>query len=260
MPGQRLKRPKLTEQLIQSVCRLVAGGMTPSGAFLSLSFTPQFCSECIARGEGRKTPSGPLYRRFVAELRAAQAGFVQTQLTRIDAAAAGGALKLRRTKTVVKPDGTRVETVEEVAVPGDWKAAAWLLEKTAPSEYGKGAQPGGNTTPQVVVVLPDNGRGPGRSEIPGGVRRRVAIEGQSPQGAIIHVPQAPIHNTGGSEDLSPKDMERPTIHHKRDQDGKHYPDGTVCPDCRHPWRFHRKGLEGEITCCKGGCPCTRAGE
>jgi hypothetical protein len=259
MPGQRLKRPKLTEQLIQSVCRLVTGGMTPSGAFLSLSFTPQFCSECIARGEGRKTPSGPLYRRFVAELRQAQGRFVQAQLSRIDAAAAGGALKLRRTKTVVKPDGTRVETVEEVAVPPDWKAAAWLLEKTAPSEYGKQATGEHGTAPQVVVVLPDNGRGPGKSEIPGGVRRRVAIEGQSSPPAVLDV-QAPIHNTGGSEDLSPKDMERPTIHHKRDQDGKLYPDGTVCPDCRHPWRHHRKGPEGDVTCCRGGCPCTRSGE
>jgi hypothetical protein len=49
----------------------------------------------------------------------------------------GGAVLSRHTVTQTLPDGRSTTTVEETLSKPEWTAAAWLLERRLPREYGK---------------------------------------------------------------------------------------------------------------------------
>src|SRR5205814_4770554 len=117
--------------------------------------------EWHSRGESRDPdrPATRPYAEFAREVRSAQAEDQRRRLARITDAAKGGAVVFR--KVTKKPNGT--EVVEEKQASPDWRADAWLLERADPAHFGRRALEGDATPadrPQVVVILPDNGRGP----------------------------------------------------------------------------------------------------
>jgi hypothetical protein len=254
------RSPKLTPEFTEAICRLIRdAGMAPSTAAARLMTNPQMVSEWLQQGEARhptKKPN-PQTKAFALAVRAAQAADVENRVGRITESARGGQVRIR--KTITKPDGTVIQ--EEAIAPPDWKADAWLLERTHRDTYGRNT-PGEDTTqqPRVVVVLPDNGRGPGRREIlPGDVQRNGPRRRKVLDSAVLSIepeppePAGPIDTEGNGHETPVSPPRVPSIHDKPDLPANH------CPECRHHWRKHRPAGAVSV-CCGGACPCTRARE
>jgi len=151
---------KLTPELQQALAHAVVEGLPLPTACAAAGVSHTTVLEWLSRGESRDPdrPATRRYAEFATVIRRAQAEDQRRRLARITQAAKGGAVVAR--KTVTKPDGTVV--VEERHAPPDWRADAWLVERVHAGQYGAKAKDAAEAAdrPSVVVILPDNGRGP----------------------------------------------------------------------------------------------------
>ncbi len=89
----------------------------------------------MARDE-KVTPAQKRYAEFLTAYEMAEAEAVAVRLGTIAAAARGGWVK---TKTVVTtdPEGNVTEQVTTETMAPQWQAAAWMLERRRPQEFGR---------------------------------------------------------------------------------------------------------------------------
>ncbi len=127
---RRGRPPKFTPELAAEFCRLVGEGLSRAKAAAAVGITSK--TVCVWMRTGR--PGGPTnYVHFVAEVRAAEAGFVARNVASV-VRAAGPRIE-RVTKTTTGPDGSMTVQVTEREV-SDWRAAMWLLQCKDPETFG----------------------------------------------------------------------------------------------------------------------------
>lgn len=78
----------------------------------------------------------PRFREFRESLTRARAEAEVNALLTIQAAARGGQKRVKKRTVVVGNEPQQVVTEEDEA-EGDWKAAAWFLERSFPTRYGR---------------------------------------------------------------------------------------------------------------------------
>jgi hypothetical protein len=95
----------------------------------------------MRRGEGRhpKRPARPCYVDFFEAVMRAKAKAQVRNVAVIWQAAEDTVLE--RTITVTRPNGDVVTTTETKTVPGDWRAAAWILSRSDRKNWGDSRQP-----------------------------------------------------------------------------------------------------------------------
>ena len=104
------RQTKLTPELQQRFCDALHSGLTFAGACDLVGIAPQTFHEWMARGNGtHERPCTPALAAFADAIKVARA-------TR---------------------DQRYVKVIEDAAAGGTWTAAAWFLERTNRSEYGR---------------------------------------------------------------------------------------------------------------------------
>ena len=124
-----MARTKLTPQLQQQFCEALHSGLTFAGACDLVGIARPTFHEWMARGEGtHERPSTPALAEFADAVKEARS----------------------------QRDQRYVKVIEDAAAGGTWQAAAWFLERTNRSEYGRNesveitGKDGGPVKQQVV--------------------------------------------------------------------------------------------------------------
>lgn len=144
-PGRSGRRLRLSKEVQDAIVRHIRTGGIRKHAVAAAGIANRTFEVWMSRGEAGEKP----YVEFYDAVRKAQAE---------------DALRLQSviTRAAMGPHA------------GDWKAAAWSLEKKYPKEYGhfarnaaqilvaagSGESGGGDAQPKVTFYLPDNGRRP----------------------------------------------------------------------------------------------------
>lgn len=123
--------PKLDAAVSKAVCEAVAANVPLKYAAQRAGVSERSVMRWLAAGRAAK--SGP-YKAFVAAVKKAEADAVAFNVTMIRRAASErDVVTVKETK---RPDGT-VERVTTTKREFDWCAAAWLLERRHPKDFGR---------------------------------------------------------------------------------------------------------------------------
>lgn len=134
--GMMGKKPRLDDDLIKLLCDAKRLGLpsrdiaafcrVDSGSLLSWARMGRQDKE-----KGRKT----VYAQFFEAYEKAEAERLAQSFLRIHQAAKGGHQAQRITTTFTDTDGTQTTTVVEKTAEPQWKADAWMLERTRPDDF-----------------------------------------------------------------------------------------------------------------------------
>ncbi len=124
---------KLTPEIQEAIVRLVAAGNYPETAAKAAGITGRTFYYWMARG--RKARGGE-FLQFFRAIKKATAEAEIRELSIIKQAVEGGQVVKRTSRTL--KDGTVIVT--ERFTVGDWRAAAWRLERRFPMRWGLRAQ------------------------------------------------------------------------------------------------------------------------
>jgi transposase len=132
VPERRLGRPtKLTPELQQAIVDAMRKGMPMNKAAALAGISEFMVCEWVRRGEDRDTDRGyhERYAKFAQAIKTARAEHQRDMVEVIKGSAQG--------------------TPEK---PGQWQAAAWLLERTDPDEYGMRARMDVSVQVKALIV------------------------------------------------------------------------------------------------------------
>lgn len=129
-PAYGSPRVKLTAELIGIIVKAVSSGMYVTRACALAGIAETTYYEWIRRG---KDESGTIYEQLAQALQKAEADDQARRLSRMEAAAEGGAV-INRT-IITKPDGEEIIT-EKLAAPA-WQADGWGMERRYRKEYSQ---------------------------------------------------------------------------------------------------------------------------
>lgn len=145
MPTDKPKRggrpTKLNEQVIAEICRFIEAGNWFEVSCRLAGINEETGNVWLKLGrtgqqQGKNKPQ-PIHKQFAEAVQTAVDRREAALAMQIRKSAQGGTKTHVATKTVTKPDGTKVEERVESLQPPDWRAAAWILERTAPDRWGK---------------------------------------------------------------------------------------------------------------------------
>lgn len=157
------RRPLLTPEVEDTFLTAVRNGAPLKRAALAAGVSDRTVLRWIARGEdeeqrlaalaeeyddpqhpehGQEPATDPVeepFRRFCQRTAHARAEAMTKALGYLDTAARGGFVTKEKTKTWYE-DGEQVTETETSYAGPEWRAAAWLLEHSFASEFGKAAE------------------------------------------------------------------------------------------------------------------------
>ncbi len=119
-----------TPEIGKAICKELANGLP-----FTMACGCAGVNEDTARGweaNGRETQTGP-FAAFSRNVERARAIAVRRRMKRITASAIGGATVAKSTRR--HKDGSETETTKQTAP--DWKADAWILERTERETFGQ---------------------------------------------------------------------------------------------------------------------------
>lgn len=134
--GRPGMKPRLDDDLIKLICDAKRLGL-PSrdiAAFCRVNSESLLSWARMGRQDkekGRKT----VYAQFFEAYEKAEAERLAQSFLRIHQAAKGGHQAQRITTTFTDTDGTQTTTVVEKTAEPQWKADAWMLERTRPDDF-----------------------------------------------------------------------------------------------------------------------------
>lgn len=127
------RSPYLTQEVRQKILGAIASGANRWVAAQVAGVGRSTLGDWLTRGR-KKTD--PFYVEFLEQVKKAEAEAEVAAVVRINRASVGGTVIEKKTVTVTKADGTTTTTTVEKNAPGQWQAAAWLLERKYPGRYG----------------------------------------------------------------------------------------------------------------------------
>lgn len=155
---------KLTSELRRRICKLLKAGDHIKTVCDTTNITQSTFYLWRDRGETDLEQNLETeFSEFSEAVRRARAIAESRNVQRVLKSARGGEVVTRTTVKV--ENGVEVRTVSSQQLPGDWRAAAWWLEKSFPQRWGNRTRlehsgPDGGPIPTgVVITMPDNGRG-----------------------------------------------------------------------------------------------------
>ena len=131
---------KLTPALQQAIVNAVAGGVPFMTACHLAGITHEIGYEWIRRGEDTHAtrPSAPIYVQFAQAITHARAQDETRRLLQISQAGKGGAVVHQRTVEKLNAAGEVISRTTEVQhAPPDWRADAFVLERSRPDSWGR---------------------------------------------------------------------------------------------------------------------------
>lgn len=131
MARRRGPESKLTQEVQNALVAGIAAGVPHKHAAACARISPRTFRYWLARGKVQKKG---IYAAFFAAIKKAESDGIASNVKQIKKAASGHYETV--TKTTTFPDGTtKTETTKRKVF--DWCAAAWLLERRHPDEFGK---------------------------------------------------------------------------------------------------------------------------
>lgn len=134
-----MARPtKLTDEIIDLLVKGIKSGLTYNDAAQLAGIHKRTLERWRKKGELAK--SGP-YCRFYRSIKKAEVEARMILLTRINDASAGR--QVVREKRVERNANGEVKRIVKITrtLPPVWQAAAWILERRYPDEFGRNAKP-----------------------------------------------------------------------------------------------------------------------
>jgi hypothetical protein len=134
VPATRLghQAKRLTPELVSAIENLLAVQPNKSKVCREIGIHLSTFKRWFEEGEDEDAPDE--YRMFRAAVERAALRWERSRLEAITSAAEGRTKTKRR--IVDGPNG-KTTTIETEDVGGDWRAAAWLLERRMPKDYGR---------------------------------------------------------------------------------------------------------------------------
>ena len=119
---------KLTDELQERICRLIATGSTFEQASKLSGISSRAFHLWRARGRAAKTGK---FFRFVQAVKEAEEQFIRTHLDVIVRASTEASVETRELIRQA-PDGTEQREIKRITRPPVWQPSAWLLERKFP--------------------------------------------------------------------------------------------------------------------------------
>ena len=128
-----MAKSKLNPETSKVILEFIAQGSTDKMACEAAGIDPSTFRRWVAQGEAAK--SG-IYHTFSLSLKKARAEAFHRNLNEIKKAATEKQI-LKTTRITTHPDGTQTKFEEYKETPKQWQAAAWLLERKYPADFGR---------------------------------------------------------------------------------------------------------------------------
>lgn len=144
-PPALLERPDLHKQLVDTLMLGVPINLACDGVGVSTQAFRNWMNRGAGEHEMRADPDyepdtgEDMYVKLFVDVTKARAEAVSRNMAMIQKAAQGGAITEVTTRKYTDHEGNLVEERSEKRAAGDWRAAAWYLEKSHRSEFGKDA-------------------------------------------------------------------------------------------------------------------------
>jgi transposase len=149
-------RTKLTPEITDKLCRAIRMGITNEDAASMANIGRSTFYRWKQRGKAAKSGA---YRDFWDHIKRAEVECKAILLKRVHDAASGNQ-EIVETREVVR-DGGVVEVITTTKrLPPAWQAAAWILERKFPDEFGRNRQPAEDKHSSIddVIVILENAR------------------------------------------------------------------------------------------------------
>jgi hypothetical protein len=197
---KRGRIPKITLEIQHQIAGDVRKGVPQAQAAIRAGITERCL--CLWMAVGKKAKSGPHFQFFQA-IKKARADRLEASVARIEAAAKGGAVVERTSKTEIRTlaDGTilTTETVSERTAQPQWTADAWFLERQHPDEFAGNKREVKELREQLAALVKAIGNGQVKtvnpqSQADPGVSGNRAID-STPIEPIAKSPDSPVEPT-----------------------------------------------------------------